>query len=241
MSTTTTQPSLPLWFYFWSPVFHPVVERIFLAPHLLVNECKAEILKSSRSTTLPRRADLYSIPENLVDPDDLHTSLGALSLSSLGPPLPTNKPIGSFVGPTSNPSQLYLVLIDRGAHPLCFDPGNIDCFLIEIPLNVIGWIHGTNPKDIFDLDVLRDERVHKLLSEIKSKIVSGQPVGPDLSFYKSSLSPSTGLSNTGQPLSNVHLTLAEAFSDTPFSMLPCVIIRTTLRGEGLRIQLDFSS
>ena len=235
-----SQPSLPLWFYFWSPTFRPVVSDILLAPHLLVNECKAEILKSNRSTTLPRQADLYLIPENLVNLDDLHAALGTLSLSELDPPLAVHRSIGSFVGPTLNPTQLHLILVDRGVHPLCFDPGNIDSFLIEIPLNVIGWIHGTNPKDIFDLDVLRDERVHKLLSKIKSKIVSGQPAGPDLSFYKSSFSPATGLGDTeGQPLSNVYLTLAEAFSDTPFSMLPCVIIRTTHRGEVFAFKLIF--
>ena len=64
----------------------------------------------------------------------------------------------------------------------------------------------------------------------------GRPDGPDSTLCKSFFGRSKGLSNReGQPLSNMQITLVEAFNDTPFFMLPCVIIRRARPGEGLRI------
>ena len=91
------------------------VSPIAVPPDTIVHDCKANILKAEQSTSTPGFADLYKIPQE-VPLDDVSSTLEALSVSELGPPLRMDLSMQNIFGQDLKQDRLHFVLVDRGMY-----------------------------------------------------------------------------------------------------------------------------
>ncbi|KAF8124149.1 hypothetical protein EV363DRAFT_1300014 [Boletus edulis] len=176
--------------------------HIKVPPDATVDHCKELILRDSKSESPTSLADLYRVPEEHA----MNVTLGAVSISNLGPPLVFNLTMKDIFGLCPQRDRLHLVLVDLG-----------------VPLTVNFWI--SNIQDFLAVNAKENESVDSFLPLIKEvdPTLKGEV---DFAFYKTPYIKREELLDTttkDQPLHNFS-ELFSAFNDIPFSKFPCVTV-----------------
>ncbi|KAF8551486.1 hypothetical protein OG21DRAFT_1486923 [Imleria badia] len=90
-------------------------DNIEVPPGATVAHCKKLILRDSKSESPASLTALYRLPEEHTMPlYDANSTLGALSVADLGPPLDFHLSMENIFGPHPEQDRLHLVLVDRG-------------------------------------------------------------------------------------------------------------------------------
>ncbi|KAF8551667.1 hypothetical protein OG21DRAFT_1486834 [Imleria badia] len=210
--STTSQSNLSLFYFYWSPIFFLRIGHINVPSETRVFECRETILQAEKETGRSSTTDLYTIPQNHAVLSE--ASLGSLSISDLGEPLPLNESLENIFGPQPEADRIHLIIVNR-----------------DIPFTIKCWIHGTDHTSTLKIEMQRDKTVLSLLQTIKEKSLILRDEAT-LTLHKTAFSGPEDLSqifdSEGQLLF-ADATLATAFSDIPFSKRPCVIVKRVRR------------
>ncbi|KAF8551637.1 hypothetical protein OG21DRAFT_252360 [Imleria badia] len=115
--STTSQSNLTLSYFYWSSHPHTDIGVIDVPPETNVFVCKQTILQTEQSSTRASITDLYTIPQNHpVLLKDLNATLGSLSISDLGEPLPARQSLASIFAPQTGADRLDLILVNQGMY-----------------------------------------------------------------------------------------------------------------------------
>ncbi|KAF8545615.1 hypothetical protein OG21DRAFT_1492147 [Imleria badia] len=114
--SSTSQSNLSLFYFYWSPVFSVRIGHIDALPKMRVFECMVAILQADKNPTPFSAINLYTIPQNHpVLLKDLKDTLGPLSISDLGEPLPLNESLENIFGLQPEADRLHLILVNQAA------------------------------------------------------------------------------------------------------------------------------